>query len=50
MNYEEPLSKMNNIAKSETLMISRKEELIAIGQLILVLSITPLMIAISWYA
>jgi hypothetical protein len=41
---------MNNLAKSESLLVSRKEEMIAIGQLVLVLLIAPVMIAVSWYA
>ena len=49
-NHEDPLKKMNNLAKSESLLVSRKEEMIAIGQLVLVLLIAPVMIAVSWYA
>ena len=41
---------MENFVKSEEFLSSKKEEMVAIAQLVGVLLVAPIMIAVSWYA
>jgi hypothetical protein len=41
---------MEKFVKSEEFLSSKKEEMVAIAQLVGVLLIAPIMIAVSWYA
>ena len=41
---------MENFVKSEEFLSSKKEQMVAIAQLLGVLSIAPIMIAVSWFA
>jgi hypothetical protein len=41
---------MEKFVKSEEFLSSKKEEMVAIAQLVGVLLVAPIMIAVSWYA
>lgn len=41
---------MKTLVKNEEFLSSKKEEMIAIGQLVAVLMVAPMMILVSWYA
>jgi len=41
---------MEKFVRSEVLLSSKKEEMVAIGQLFAVLAVAPIMIFLSWYA
>jgi hypothetical protein len=41
---------MENFVKSEEFLSSKKEQMVAIAQLLGVLLVAPIMIAVSWFA
>jgi len=41
---------MEKFVKSEEFLSSKKEEMVAIAQLVGVLLVAPIMIVVSWYA
>jgi hypothetical protein len=41
---------MKNLVNNEEFLSSKKEEMVAIGQLFAVLAVAPVMILLSWYA